>query len=108
MMMHQLGCIENYPPFIENYGPPPYRKLQPLISAFKESSIFENNRDPCAEESRVKRKEEIAQRRKSKRTVMREVSPACEYERIRVANIAERMELFQMLDIGGAVAGAKQ
>lgn len=62
----------------------------------------------ATEESRVKRKEEIAQRRKSKRTVMREVSPACEYERIRVANIAERMELFQMLDIGGAVAGAKQ
>ena len=38
--MHQLWCIENYPPFIENYGPPPYRKLQPLISAFIESSIF--------------------------------------------------------------------
>ena len=39
--------IENYPPFIENFRPPPYRKLQPLISAFIENSIFENNRDPC-------------------------------------------------------------
>ena len=38
--------VENYPPFIENYGPPPYRKLQPLISAFIENSIFGNNRDP--------------------------------------------------------------
>ena len=38
---------ENYPPFIENFGPPPYRKLQPLISAFTENSIFGNNRDPC-------------------------------------------------------------
>ena len=40
--------IENYPPFIKkNYGPPPERKLQPLISAFIENSIFGNNRDPC-------------------------------------------------------------
>ena len=39
--------IENYPPFIENFGPPPYRKLKPLISAFIENSIFGNNRDPC-------------------------------------------------------------
>ena len=39
--------IENYPPLIENFGPPPYRKLQPLISAFIEYSIFGNNRDPC-------------------------------------------------------------
>ena len=38
---------ENYPPFIKNFGPPPYRKLKPLISAFKENSIFGNNRDPC-------------------------------------------------------------
>ena len=38
---------ENYPPFIENFGPPPYRKLQPIISAFIENSIFGNNRDPC-------------------------------------------------------------
>ena len=39
--------IENYPPFTENFRPPPYRKLQPLISAFIENSIFGNNRDPC-------------------------------------------------------------
>ena len=39
--------IENCPPFIENFGPPPYyRKLQPFISAFIENSIFGNNRDP--------------------------------------------------------------
>ena len=38
---------ENYPPFIKNFGPPPYRKLKPLISAFIENSIFGNNRDPC-------------------------------------------------------------
>ena len=38
--------IENYPPFIENFRPPPYRKLLPLISAFIENSIFGNNRDP--------------------------------------------------------------
>ena len=37
---------ENSPPFIKNFGPPPYRKLQPLISAFIENSIFGNNRDP--------------------------------------------------------------
>ena len=39
--------IENDPPFIENYGPPPYRKLKPLISAYIENSFFGNNRDPC-------------------------------------------------------------
>ena len=44
---------------MENFGPPPYklyisyklcisyRKLQPLISAFIENSIFGNYRDPC-------------------------------------------------------------
>ena len=37
---------KTYPPFIENYGPPPYRKLQPLISAFIENSIFGNNKRP--------------------------------------------------------------
>jgi len=37
---------ENYPLFIENFGSPPYRKLQPIISAFIENSIFGNNRDP--------------------------------------------------------------
>ena len=38
--------IENYPPVIKNFGPPPYRKLKPLISAFIENSIFGNKRDP--------------------------------------------------------------
>ena len=45
------------------------------------------------------------ERRKSRRRATREMSPGCEYERIRAANIAERMEVFQMLDIGAAVAG---
>ena len=31
-------------------------------------------------------------------------SPACDYERIRAANIAERMELLKTLDIEGALA----
>ena len=30
----------------KNFGPPPYRKLKPLISAFIENSVFGNNRDP--------------------------------------------------------------
>ena len=42
-----LFITENYPPFTENFRPPPYRKLQPLISAFIENSFFGNNRDPC-------------------------------------------------------------
>ena len=37
---------KNYPPFIKNYEPPPYKKRQPLISAFLKNSIFGNNRDP--------------------------------------------------------------
>ena len=38
---------KNYPPFIKkNYRSPPYKKLQPLISAFIKNSIFGNNRDP--------------------------------------------------------------
>ena len=41
-------------------------------------------------------------KRKSTRRVM---SPACEYERIREGNIAERMEVLQMLDIETAVVG---
>ena len=32
--------IEYYPPFIENYWWPPYRKLQPLISAFIKKTQF--------------------------------------------------------------------
>ena len=39
---------------------------------------------------------------------LREASPACDYERIRAANIAERMELLRTLDIEGALAGAKE
>ena len=34
------------PLFTENSGPPPYRKLQLLISAFIENSIFGNNKRP--------------------------------------------------------------
>ena len=37
---------KNYPPLIKNYGPPPYKKLQLLISAFIKNSSFGNNRDP--------------------------------------------------------------
>jgi len=44
------------------------------------------------------------ERGKSKRVVC-ETLRGCEYERIRTANIAERMEVLQMLDIGAAVAG---
>ena len=46
------------------------------------------------------------ERGKSKRVVC-ETLRGCEYERIRAVNIAERMEVLQMLDIGGAVVGAK-
>ena len=31
----------------KNYIKPPYKKLQPLISAFMKNSIFGKNRDPC-------------------------------------------------------------
>ena len=41
-------------------------------------------------------------RSRSKRRPMFEMSPGCEYERIRAANIAERLEVLQML---GVVAG---
>ena len=41
---------------------------------------------------------EITDRGKSK------VAPACKYKRIRAANIAERTEVFHMLDIDRAVA----
>ena len=37
--------------------------------------------------------------RKGVRKALREASPACDYERIRAANIAERMELLRTLDI---------
>ena len=47
-------------------------------------------------------------KRKRERKALREASPACDYERIRAANIAERMELLRTLDIEGALAGAKE
>ena len=47
-------------------------------------------------------------KRKKEKKALREASPACDYERIRAANIAERMELLRTLDIEGAVAGAKE
>ena len=37
--------------------------------------------------------------RRRERKALREASPACDYERVRAANIAERMELLQTLDI---------
>ena len=46
-------------------------------------------------------------KRKRERRALREASPVCEYERIRAANIAERMELLRKLDIEGAVASVK-
>ena len=46
--------------------------------------------------------------RERKARAMREASPMCDYERIRAANIAERMEVFRMLDIDRAVLGAKE
>ena len=46
--------------------------------------------------------------RERKGRAMREASPMCDYERIRAANIAERMEVFRMLDIDRAVLGAKE
>ena len=45
--------------------------------------------------------------KRKKRRALREASPVCDYERIRAANIAERMKLFRTLDIEGAVASAK-
>ena len=47
-------------------------------------------------------------KRKRERKALREASPACDYERIRAANIAERMELLRTLDIEGAVASVKE
>jgi len=61
------------------------------------------------EEARIDRDEEKrARKRKKERKALREVSPACDYERIRAANIAERMELLRRIDMEGAVAGAKE
>ena len=61
------------------------------------------------EEASIERDgEERAHKRKRERKALREASPACDYERIRAANIAERIELLKTLDIEGAVAGAKE
>ena len=46
-----------------------------------------------------KRTTTVGNNRKSVRKALREASPACDYERIRAANIAERMELLRTLDI---------
>ena len=42
--------------------------------------------------------EEISNRTRGKKAFL-EASPVCEYERIRAANIAERMELLRTLDL---------
>ena len=47
-LRNTLLLIKNYPFFIKNYPWPPYKKFQPLISAFIKNSIFGINRDPCA------------------------------------------------------------
>ena len=39
--------MKNYLGFRKNDMKPPYKKLQPLISAFMKNSIFGENRDPC-------------------------------------------------------------
>ena len=64
--------------------------------------------------SAVENKEEASVERRASfdgnrgKKALREASPACDYERIRAANIAERMELLRTLDIEGALAGAKE
>ena len=45
--------IENYLHFMKNCIRPHYEKLKPLKSGFIENLIFENNRDPCQENSLV-------------------------------------------------------
>ena len=68
-----------------------------------------NEHESTAEKSSVHKKEEAQERtRKREKKAMREVSPVCEYERIRATNIAERMEFFRTLDIDGAVVGGKE
>lgn len=46
-------------------------------------------------------------KKKREKKALRQASPACDYERIRAANIAERMELLRTLDIEGSLAKAK-
>ena len=65
------------------------------------------------EEAQVERMNQPFQRMASfdgqrGKKVLREASPACDYERIRAANIAERRELLRTLDIEGAVASVKE
>jgi len=62
------------------------------------NAAVENKEEACIGEVQEKRK----------RKALREASPACDYERIRAANIAERMELLRTLDMERAVAGAKE
>ena len=64
------------------------------------NSAVENN-----EESNVERRRASFDGNRGKKA-LREASPACDYERIRAANIAERMELLRTLDIEGALSGA--
>ena len=58
------------------------------------------------EEAKVERMNQPFQRMassdgKRRKKALREASPACDYERIRAANIAERKELLRTLDIEG-------
>ena len=46
-----------------------------------------------------KRSNTVGNTRKRERKALREASPACDYERIRAANIAERVKLLRTLDI---------
>merc|ERR1712181_132093 len=70
------------------------------------NSAVENKEEASID--RDEDEEERAPKRKRERKALREVSPVCDYERIRAANIAERMALLQTLDMEGAVAGAKE
>ena len=51
---------------------------------------------------------EMTKNKRREKKALREAPPACDYERIRAANIAERMELLRRIDVEGAVAGAKE
>ena len=68
------------------------------------NAAVENKEEACIGEVQEKR----TCKRKRERKALREASPACDYERIRAANIAERMELLRTLDMERAVAGAKE
>ena len=66
------------------------------------NSAVENNEEASVERRRASFNGQMGKK------ALREASPACDYERIRAANIAERMELLRTLDIEGALAGAKE